>query len=544
MKNLLATRLPTVIKLDNKAAAVIGGKNEINFSGLAKSLWQVLEEKNNSNNLGWPFHFTKHQHLGSFKSWQFVGPMRLGIRSAYNLHPAQAIQYKDEDKKDREFRLLKKFDKPGIYRLDVANSAVNSSPQIREFFKDKPSLFVELLDVFGQSASCYKGSYAGYSNKFLSAIQEFFAKNEIKLQKQEIVVGDSIFSITPKIYESLQLKKREEGILFIVPNFGYHIIQARDLGIKTHLLYTRKESKFQVDVNELEQALDENPDISIISMTYPCNPTGSNLQEDTARKMAKVINKNKYKDQIKLVIQDIIMADIDLTSERKKSFLMSRIEEISDKVILLSGFGKSYGIAYLGISYGLGKLVPKLFGSAEKNIDNVPNTIIQDLAAFILKNEDQFKSLENGRKVCLEKIEMFKNEVENLNNILSKKYGNNQVYVQVYDNEIESGNVLLIDFSGLRGAKLKDYSSLESGYDIAKFILDELAVATVPGECFFMKPDEMLIRVSLAVEKDNIKVIFKDLGNALIKNIENIPDNSPKFPRRQDNFVSKDKNLG
>src|SRR6056300_1172644 len=112
MKNLLATRLPTVIKLDNKAAAVIGGKNEINFSGLAKSLWQVLEEKNNSNNLGWPFHFTKHQHLGSFKSWQFVGPMRLGIRSAYNLHPAQAIQYKDEDKKDREFRLLKKFDKP------------------------------------------------------------------------------------------------------------------------------------------------------------------------------------------------------------------------------------------------------------------------------------------------------------------------------------------------------------------------------------------------------------------------------------------------
>jgi aspartate/methionine/tyrosine aminotransferase len=66
---------------------------------------------------------------------------------------------------------------------------------------------------------------------------------------------------------------KERAVLFPAPGFGVPEAQARAYGYRLHRVNTRPEHRFKLTAEELEQALQEAPDIRLIYLTVTNNPT-------------------------------------------------------------------------------------------------------------------------------------------------------------------------------------------------------------------------------------------------------------------------------
>ncbi|HCF97026.1 MAG TPA: pyridoxal phosphate-dependent aminotransferase [Verrucomicrobia bacterium] len=112
--------------------------------------------------------------------------------------------------------------------------------------------------------------------------------------------------VTVGVSEALDLALRAlldpgDEVIIHQPCFVSYAPSIKLAHAKVVEVVTSPESGFQLDLNALEKAI--TPKTKAVLINFPCNPTGSTLSSDTARKLAEVIIRNDL-----LLITDEIYA--------------------------------------------------------------------------------------------------------------------------------------------------------------------------------------------------------------------------------------------
>ena len=246
-------------------------------------------------------------------------------------------------------------------------------------------------------------------------------------------------------------------------------------------------SGFKLTPPELERVL--TPKTRAIVFNSPNNPTGAVYSEKEISALAAVLRKHPKV----WVITDELYEHIVYDNQRVVYFAKAAAE-IADRVITICGFSKSYVMTGWRLSFAAGSraLITALADTLSQ-IHGAPNSIAQAAAIEALQGDQSF--LAANRKVFQERRDLV---VERVNRIAGlhalKPPGAFYVYVNCS---------AWIGRTSAAGRKLADDVA------VVEALLEEAAVATVPGESFGLSP---YFRISYALEMERLRTAMDRLG--------------------------------
>ena len=140
----------------------------------------------------------------------------------------------------------------------------------------------------------------------------------------------------------ITLLKPGDEFSMAIPNYMQLKGIARAAGATVKLFHLRQESGWDVDWDEFEKAVTLNT--RLVYFTRPSNPTGAVLSEESVR---RVIDRCEEMDAY--VIFDEVYIGSEIDGSRTKTCW-----GMSDKVVVVSGLSKSYGIPGIRIGWLVG----------------------------------------------------------------------------------------------------------------------------------------------------------------------------------------------
>lgn len=217
-------------------------------------------------------------------------------------------------------------------------------------------------------------------------ISKYLSTQNIQYSAEEICVtaggSEGIFSTVAAL--------TDDGDVFLVPDPAYPAYEGciRMMGgiVKRYSL----DDKFQPDMDEIRSLMKKHTVKGII-LSYPCNPTGANLEEDSLKKLYDVI-----KDEDVLIISDEMYSSIIYDHEKYVSF--AQINELKERVILIGGFSKIFSMTGLRVGYICAD--KSLFKKI--NVVHQHNTTCANVVAQI--------GAEEGLKNCMDEV-LQRNEI-------------------------------------------------------------------------------------------------------------------------------------
>ena len=403
---------------------------------------------------------------------------------------------------ENAFGLLKKYRSPK-FDWTVANAISGPSNSVQQFCQENFSLAKE------------EWSDAVAGDNLKNVLVSYFNNKGVATDYEDIVIGGSILSLIGTFYNKLELANKKKSVLIPSPSFGLYHLQCNHMGIESLSFPTLKEHNWRIDPELLDYNLARNPDVEVLMLNYPNNPTGKMLSEDEMYEICEVL---KNYPHVK-IFSDEIFIDMSMSEKEQKS--IGVFEDISDRLIILNGVSKSRGLAGFRISFAhIRNKDLRIPGDDFMR----PSVLGAELSAIALEDsEDNRQYLLQNRIKYLDNIEKVQEQIDIINEKIAGVMGvEKSAFVKPY-NIPESGNVILIDFSGLKGRQLQDGTFLMTGYDVAKFMYEKSGVATVPGECSFIDEEEMAVRISLSHSPDELEQGFTAIGDAMCENLQKSP---------------------
>lgn len=352
----------------------------------------------------------------------------------------------------------------------------------------------------------------------LTKCSEFLRSYGINCTEENISMVPDILSAISQTYEALEVRNGKK-VLVPTPTFGYYFQQFEDKKMDFEVLPTEGVDNFLVDPSKLESALDRTG-AQVLLLCYPNNPTGAMMTEEIARGIADVTRKKGV-----FVISDEVFLGNRLSTE-KKHFPIAAVDGMLDTSLTISSVAKMMGFAGIrtGFCVGSQEMVQHFAKLGGYRLDD--QRIIE---AALGESEENTLYLESSRLKYLANIEIIKEAATTLNKKFCEIFGEEKVgkeaYVKPYISDPEAGNVYLLDFSGLRGKSHKG-KEMGTGLDVAKWLLEDASVGTVPGECYMFHPEEMLVRIALGHPAHEIEKAFKNIISAA----ERLSDSPSKSP--------------
>lgn len=358
-----------------------------------------------------------------------------------------------------------------------------------------------------------KSQVHGFSRgsvEVLDACEKFFKKHSINCDKDNIaLLKDGVLDAIIKAYKFLDLQSSDRVLVF-TPTFGYYLQQLAVENIGFSTISSKKEDGFLPDLRELEEVIKRDK-TKVLLICYPNNPTGAVMTKEYAQKLAALAHKYNL-----FIISDEIFLMNNLTENPLKHYPIAAVEGMIDRSLTVTATTKAVGHSTFRMGFCVGgKAMVENFATIGGHQSLNEALLMSDLE----EGYENAQYLEVSRRKYLENIDIIRLGALFLNDILQKKFNTKDQYIKLYNNP-EVGNVLMLDFSGLRG-KAYDGEEIKSGLDIAKWMLKEAGVGMVPGECFLFQPEEMLVRVALGYEKEKFIEAFEKLGQAAEKISEN-----------------------
>jgi len=384
----------------------------------------------------------------------------------------------------------------------------------------KPSTFVTNFQKnFDPEKLKYYPKLISGSPFLRKTVTDYFFTQRILCNEANIIIDDSVFVILRQIYEILNLKRKKQKVLIPTPTFGYYYMQCHKSGIKTEFLPTKIEDGWKIIPEQLDKTLKENPEIGLILLNYPSNPTGVVMTESYGNSLAEVL---KLYPNINIVCDEMFQ-DIVL-NPKIEQFSIGSIAEIADRVITLSGVSKSRGLDDFRTSFACApERISRKYDYSAHMMGF--SSFLHDIAAHsIIDNQENREYLSENIKKYQKNIEQIKEQIDLLNKKLSKHFNEDgEVYIKPYIPDPEAGNVYLVDFTGLKEKVFTNGKKLKTGLEVAEFILETARVAMVPGECFFIPENDMVLRLATSTPIEEIEKGFEKISEVIIDNLHNSP---------------------
>jgi aspartate aminotransferase len=191
-----------------------------------------------------------------------------------------------------------------------------------------------------------------------------------------VISGGSKWAIFATMY--LMLKKGE-NVIIPTPHWTTYELIAKTLGAEAKFLRTSLESRWTLDLGELEKLIDDKT--RLIVLNNPNNPTSKVLDDKTVGEIVRLADSRGV-----TILSDEVYADISFV--KVKSVL-----NFSDSHIVINSFSKTFAMTGWRIGYIIANkdLAEKIVKFNEITITNVP-AFIQDAALKALELRHEIAS--------------------------------------------------------------------------------------------------------------------------------------------------------
>jgi len=328
---------------------------------------------------------------------------------------------------------------------------------------------------------------SGYDDLLQAISDKFKRENNLDYAKDQIIVsGGAKQSITNAL---LCLLNPDDEVLIPTPYWVSYPEMVKLAEGKPTYITTTIETDFKVTPAQIAKAI--TPKTKMFIFSSPSNPSGTVYTKEELKAIADVFAKNKHI----YILSDEIYEHITFG---KKHESISQFSEIKDQVIVVNGVSKSYAmtgwrIGYLAAAKWIVKACDKLQGQYTSN-------------ACTIAQKATIAALNGG----LEYPMMMKEAFERRRDMMVKGFSE----IKGLKVNVPQGAFYIFpDFSYYLG-KSFDGKVLKTTADIALFLLDQAAVASVSGDGFG-QPE--CIRFSYATSDANIVEALLRIKTALEK---------------------------
>ncbi len=337
-------------------------------------------------------------------------------------------------------------------------------------------------------------------NFVLDAAVNFFQRYHVNCTRDNVSLSRSILDSFGELSSILGLGHYGgKKLIMTAPSFGYYVELFNKSKIDFEILPTRAEEGFLPKLNDLEELVVTSGATALL-LCSPNNPTGTIMSKECALGIANISKRYNL-----FVITDGAFM-FNYLSE-KENFLVAACEDMLERSFTVTNLGKSMMIGNkIGIcltSPQIAKRFEILDGYCTKAQQRVIECAIDD-------SEENREFFNRNREYFLNNISVVKQKISELNIRFVENMGENRVYVKPLIEDIDATNVYVLDFSGLRG-KMRNGKAMQSGLDVAEWLLDDASVGVVPGECFLFSPEEMLVRIVLNQTPTELSKAFDEI---------------------------------
>lgn len=313
------------------------------------------------------------------------------------------------------------------------------------------------------------------------AVAEFHRKKDgVDILPENVIIG-------PGSKELLFLIQMifDGDVIIPSPSWVSYLPQAKIIGNTIHVLHTKRENKWRLLAEDLDQFCSEHEKPSyLLILNYPGNPDGITYGKENIKEIAEVARKNNI-----YVLSDEIYGQ--LHHEGKH---VSIAKYYPEGTIISSGLSKWCGAG--GWRLGTFSFPPNLKWMLEA-MNAVASETYTSVCAPI-----QYAAIQAFN--CGAEIENYLWHVRKILALLGKKTAQILREGNVQVNDPTGGFYLFLDFTMLKDKLSK--RGITNGDELCEKLLEECGVAILPGVDFNRPADELSARLSY-VDFDGAKAL-------------------------------------
>lgn len=287
---------------------------------------------------------------------------------------------------------------------------------------------------------------------------KFLKDNHLTYFPEEIMVScGAKHSIFNAVY--VTCGEGDEVIIF-TPYYSSYPDIVKLAGATPKFINLKAEDDYQIDYDLLKKNITDKTKMIIINS--PNNPSGAVLNENSFEAVSKICIENNI-----WLLSDEIYEKVIYTPNKHLSPAQV-VPEVHSKTIIVNGFSKTYAMTGWRIGYmaACKELIDKV-DILQSHMTSNASSISQYAALRALQAGDEFPNellpeLEKNRAFLVETLSHVKN-------------------LRVY--EPQGAFYLLLSIQHFWGKRYGEYQ-INSSYDMAIYLLNEMKVGIVPGSAF------------------------------------------------------------
>jgi len=316
-------------------------------------------------------------------------------------------------------------------------------------------------------------------------IQKFTRENQLNYAPENILVSCGAKHSFYNLFSAI-LNPGDEVIIPAPYWVSYPDIAKLADGVPV-IVKTDLAQRFKITPAELEAAI--TPQTRIVVLNSPSNPTGVAYSIDELKALGKILEKHPNI----LIASDDIYEHTLWTKEKFTNILMA-CPNLSEQCVVINGVSKSYAMTGWRIGYAAGpaKIIASMKKIQSQSTSN-PTSISQAATVAAL----------NGDQSCIQ--------------TMTRAYKERHDYLVKELQTMDGIAVAPCDgtfYSFPSVEKLLTKTSFPSDVELAEYLLNEAAIALVPGSAFGTPG---YLRFSYATSMDNLKEAIKRMRLALEK---------------------------
>lgn len=228
------------------------------------------------------------------------------------------------------------------------------------------------LDVNLGNLSIAYGNHSGEPE-----LRELIAQEYRGLSADQVLVTSG--AAAALFIVAVSLLKPGDHVIVAHPNYASNIEVPRSLSCKVDLLNLRFEESFKPNFDELENLI--TPQTKMVSLTYPHNPTGTMISEQTLGKIIRLVESYNCH----LLFDETYR---EMTFDHR----LPTAASLSPKAISVESLSKSYGLPGIRIGWlaTKDKSLKEFFLAAKEQVSICNSVVDEKIALSVLRRKDRF----------------------------------------------------------------------------------------------------------------------------------------------------------